>query len=318
MPSKLHRTKLKKVKVPGATITYAPTKSNDDMIGRLRENLQEKAAKRLAREAERAANPPDLTPRACLVAFIDILGFGHEIEKACTKEDLERIYKKVRLVQKEFGKDSAADDPEEQLEINTNFGRRILALSDAIVVVITSHCPATDAMGGYDFFGFAMYDFLLAQTRCAVAHGIFVRGAISHGSFFFEDDVLLSPALARAYELESKHADYPVIVVPEATRRAIFEVPKKGHYARGADPTPNYFTRHGRRNWRGEPLYFLNYAPVMVNDQHRGMLPEDRKNYLNARRKGDVARAQAAIDRSALKDAAFFLKWHRKQIEASS
>ncbi len=311
----MRKPQIKAVKVPGVTLSYTPSKSNTSIVDKVMASMRQKTAKREAREAERAANPPDLTPRACLVAFIDILGFGHEIERAKTKVEIEKIYKKVRLVQKEFGKDTAADDPDEQTMMNRDYGRRVLALSDAVVVAITSNCPATEAMGGYDFFGFTLFELLLAQARCAVAHGIFVRGGISHGSFFFEDDVLLSPALARAYELESKHAEYPLIVVPEATRRAILAVRKKGAYAPGFDPTLQYFARHGRRTWRGDPLYFLNYAPVMVNEQHRGMLPEDREDYRDAQKNRDYERVQAMINRSALKDAAFFLKWHRKRIE---
>jgi len=85
--------------------------------------------------------------------------------------------------------------------------------------------------------------YLLCTVFCKP--GIFVREAVSHGSFFFQDDVLLSPALANAYELESKYADYPLIVLPESTRRAILKAPKKFNYKRGTDPTPRFFTKHG-------------------------------------------------------------------------
>jgi hypothetical protein len=275
---------------------------------------EEKAAKEALRAA-RAANLPDLTPHQCLVAYIDILGFGYEIERANTKADLERAYEKVRLVQKEFQKESAVDDRKEQALTNRDYGRRVIALSDAVVVVVTPNCPAVSAMGAYDHLGFAVFELIVSQVRCAVSHGIFVRGAVSHGSFFFEDDVLLSPALARAYELESRHAEHPLIVVPEETRDAILKVPKKGHYAPGVDPTPRYFAKHGRKKWRGRPLYFLDYAPVMLHEDHRGWLPEDYRDYLAATRKGDHKRAQAALNRRHLKDAAFFLKWHRKRIE---
>ena len=306
----------KKVKVPGATISYAPTKSNEAMVAKMTEGIKEKRVKRDTLEAELANNPlSDFTPNTCIVAFIDILGFGHEIEQATTKEDMERIYKKVRLVQKEFQKVSAADDPDEQNELNDTYGRRVIALSDAVVVVINPNCPAASMMGAYDFLGMSMFELLLAQALCVAKHGIFVRGGISHGSFFYENDVLLSPPLARAYQLESDHAVYPIIAVSDATRKAILEVPKKGHYAPGVDPTPRYFAKHGKRKWRGKGLYYLDYLPVMLGEEHRGWLPEDHKDYLEARKKGDDERAQAALNRRALKDAAYFLKWHKKRIE---
>ncbi len=289
--------------------------SKGDFIEQILADIKKKTDEKAARKAAREAIPPDLTPRPCLVAFIDILGFGHEIERAKTKADLQRIYDKVRLVQKEFQLESAVDDPDEQAELNSSYGRRVIALSDSVVVVITPNSLSASTMGTYDHLGFAMFELIVSQVRCAVSHGIFVRGAVSHGSFFFENDVMLSPALARAYELESKYADQPLIVVPEETRDAILRVQKKGHYAPGADPTPRYFAKLGKRKWREKPLYFLDYAPVMLHEEHRGWVPEDYKDYIDAKKKRDHDRAQAALNRRALKDAAFFLKWHRKRLE---
>ncbi len=272
-------------------------------------------AERKAKAAAKAAKPPpDLRPKPHLVAFIDILGFGRELESARTEEDLRKCYAKVRKVQQEFQLHTADDEPATRLEQNADYGRRVIGLSDSIVVAITPNCPMTPIMGGYDLLGYALFELILAQARCA-CQGIFVRGGISHGPFFFEDDVLLSPALARAYELETNYAEHPIIVVPESTRQAVLGVPKKGHYAPGADPTPTYFSRNGQRKWRGEQLYYLDYFRVMLHEDHRGWLPEDHRDYLDAKEKGDHERAQAALNRRALKDAAFFLKWHRKRIE---
>ncbi len=260
-------------------------------------------------------NPlPDLRPRPYLVAFIDILGFGREIENARTEEDLRNAYAKVRKVQEEFQHPSASSEPARQTENNSEYGRRVLALSDAVVVAITPTCPMQPLMGGYDLLGFALFELIVAQARCA-CQGIFVRGGISHGSFFFENDVLLSPALARAYELESKHAEYPLIVIPQSTRDAVLDTPKMGSYAPGADPTPPYFIKHGKRKLRNEPLFYLDYMGVMLQEDHRGWLPEDRKKYLAARRRGDDERAQELLNLCARKDAAYFLEWHRKKLE---
>lgn len=220
------------------TEAIEPELSIDEIIAGAEKKTRERAEK----AAAHASKPlPDLTPRACLVAFIDILGFGREIESAKTKQDLENAYRKVRLVQEEFQMESAVAEPEEQAEINRNFGRRVIALSDAVVVVVSPNCWAGEEMGGYDHLGFAVYELILAQALCAVRHGIFIRGGLSHGAFFFENDVLLSPALARAYELESTYAGYPVIAVAEGTKKAILGAKKKSTYAPGADPTEPYF-----------------------------------------------------------------------------
>lgn len=282
----------------------------------------------MAEDEERRKNPPppqppahlpDLTPNQYLVAFIDILGFGAEIEAAKTEWDFKRIYKKLHFVQKAFENPKALNEPEEQNKTNADYGRKVLALSDAVVLAITPNCPVQPLMGGYDLLGLALLDIVIAQTRCA-CQGIFLRGGISHGAFFYDEpkDILLSPALARAYEIESKYADYPIIVVPDSTRRAICNTPKKGFYAPGADPTPEYFAKHDRE-WKSngdEPLFFLDYAHVMVNEEHQGWDTKDKQKYQLACEKHDHKRAQKLIERKAMKNAAFFLKWHRHYIEA--
>src|SRR5205814_2126885 len=136
---------------------------------------------------------PDLRPRPHLVAFIDILGFGRELENAKTEEGLKKAYAKVRKVQEEFQFAGASEDPDHQLENNADYGRRVIAVSDSIVVAITPNCPMCPIMGGYDLLGYALFELIVAQARCA-CQGIFVRGGMSHGLFFFENDVLLSPA----------------------------------------------------------------------------------------------------------------------------
>ncbi len=53
----------------------------------------------------------------------------------------------------------------------------------------------------------------------------------------------------------------------------------------------------------------------MLKEDHRGWLAEDYRDYLEAKKQGDLERAQAALDRRALKDAAYFLDGHRRRLE---
>jgi hypothetical protein len=143
---------------------------------------------------------------------------------------------------------------------------------------------------------------------------VFVRGGVSHGSFFFENDVLISPALVQAYELESSHADHPVIAIADATRKVLLKAGGNKLYDPEGEPISSYFRRLGRKKVGGRPLHHLDYISVMVNEEHRGMLAGDRKAYFAARKKDDNAAAQELRSRSELKDAAFFLRAHRQAI----
>jgi hypothetical protein len=92
-----------------------------------------KSRKKEAKAAMKAAKPlPDLRPKPHLVAFVDILGFGHELEKAKTEADLKLIYAKVRKVQEVFQLANACDESEHQFENNAGYGRRVLALSNFV------------------------------------------------------------------------------------------------------------------------------------------------------------------------------------------
>ena len=309
------KTNVKTVEGKGLKVTYSDNPNNNRIVS---EVLAAMEAKQAEREQRKLTQPiPDLTPTACLVAFIDILGFGSEIARASTKEDLERIHAKVATVKREFLKESAADDPDEQGELNNTHGRRVIALSDAVVVVISLEAPASKVMGQYDHLGLAIYELLLAQGRCVANHGIFVRGGVALGSFFFENDIMISPALAQAYELESKHAEFPVIVVPDYVRQAVFSAQKKSHYAPGADPTPKYFRRHGKRKWKGQALYYLDYLTTLALEEGDRWNSEDYEDYMDAKEKEDGLRAESALRRKALKGCALFFRVHRMKIEGA-
>jgi hypothetical protein len=299
-------------------VSFHDDAQNNQLVQSMIEGMEQRKTQREAEKAKLAVRPePDLTPQTCVVAFIDILGFGHEIERAQSKEDLERLHAKVRLVQAAFQKESAAENPQEQQEFNRQYGRRVIALSDAVVVVFTPRSEASEVMGEYDRLGFVISELLDAQARCVIDHGIFVRGGVSHGPFFFEDDVLLSPALARAYELESKHADHPVIVISESTRNEILGVPKQGYIDPGWDLMPKHFARHGRKRFRGGKLYFLDYLPYILNEEYLSWERADWEDYQDARREEDTPRAEAALARKYTKNRAGILRGHKQRIEAA-
>src|SRR5207247_7421355 len=95
-------------------------------------------------------------------------------------------------------------------------------------------------MGQFDFFLQEIWRMMLAQARCAVK-GIFLRGGISRGTFFFEHDILLSPPLVTAYRLESKLAVYPVILIDPSTHDFLANARGRRRYAEDYDPFPQQF-----------------------------------------------------------------------------
>ncbi len=112
-----------------------------------------------------------------------------------------------------------------------------------------------------------------------------------------------------------KRTDYPVIAITAETITWIRSLPKLHTYAPGADPFDSYFKEY--KNGKGVDLLFLDYMRVLVNEEHRGMISPEREAYNAARRKRQFDKANRIFDRSVYKDAAYFLGFHRRAIEAA-
>ena len=207
---------------------------------------------------------------------------------------------------------SASEDPTELEEENRDYGVTVLVLSDAVVVAITPDGPASSIMGQYDLLGFALSEITTAQARC-VHRGIFLRGGISHGSFFYENNILISPALACAYELETKYAHDPIIILRQSTLDAIKKVPRMGSGPWGDDPTSEHFKLLNRR-YEAEPLYFLDYLKIAGTEQGLRWSPEGHAKYEAARASRDHTEAQNQFNQAAWKAQALYFEHHKNQL----
>lgn len=258
---------------------------------------------------------PQLAPRKLptvndhLVAFIDILGFSNKIVAATTDEALSKIYDEVRKVQRELEKPSAVEDPLEQEGVNQDHGKKVIALSDGVVVAITSDCKAGPVMTPYDLFMSEIWSMIIAQARCVVS-GIFLRGGIGRGTFFFEDDILLSPPIVKAYRLESKYAVYPVIVVEAETVEFLFSQSGRSRYREDSDPAKRYFRPFVSPACPDAKLYMLDYLPVTRDEDHGWIFPEDYEEYRNA----SSDEKSAVLYRRDVKNAAWVLGLHKEAV----
>jgi len=87
------------------------------------------------------------------------------------------------------------------------------------------------------------YQFSLLSKR------IFLRGAISYGSDYFDEHIIFSKALVKAYKIESNISIYPRIVIDkELVDNFLFEMPSLNN-----DPL---FENSIVKDWSG--IYFLN------------------------------------------------------------
>jgi hypothetical protein len=232
--------------------------------------VEEKAAQRRQRRKELWEK--SITPDTRVVAWIDILGFRDELLKAEVDGEagFQKAYRKLLKVRDAFEDPSASDDPEQLLEGHGAYGRSVFALSDGLIITASlNNAKARGSVSDYDLTISLLGDLILAQADCAL-DGIFVRGGISIGPFYFEDNTLLSPALVRAYELESKKAVYPIIIISAKDVEELRK--KKGYKNYAADYEPSQYDLRSfvsPNQQAGEKFYQLDYLNFVTNlDTH--------------------------------------------------
>ena len=143
-----------------------------------------------------------------IVAFIDILAFS-EMIKATDTEDpkkakdasemLDKLQQVIKLLQSEIKKEIAKGDLPN--------GTAASMFSDSVVVSI----PKAESRGVW-----LLFQLLKRLQVKLIGNSILLRGGIVYGKLIHQDQLIIGPALVNAYEVESKSALYPRIVIDSA------------------------------------------------------------------------------------------------------
>lgn len=138
-----------------------------------------------------------------VIAFIDILGFKSHINKTVIDDEYkERLFKALRFIL-----DFQKDNEEGILELKS-MGKEVTVFSDSIVISYPLTIPSAIFM--------IMIDIIHIQLELAFKELVF-RGSITIGDVHHDSNLIFGPGLVKAYELESKCAIYPRIILEEET-----------------------------------------------------------------------------------------------------
>jgi hypothetical protein len=157
-----------------------------------------------------------------LTVFIDFLGFSEasvRLDEALQLRLLTLLLA-ISAMRGEFSNDS--DPPGENMSA-IRLRPTITTFSDHIV----ASYPMSRINFGLDeqtTVGMVLGDVILRVARIAAAalrYGFLIRGGISRGKLYHSSGVVFGPAMIEAYELESRTAIYPRIVLSPSLARSL-------------------------------------------------------------------------------------------------
>jgi len=145
-----------------------------------------------------------------VVIFIDVLG-SKEMTEFSQKYEIHKLFhSSVR--------ESQSRQNSEHLS-HVIYDRKLFSFSDcAYITYFYKDNIEEERKDDRSLLQVALYNTSILITKIA-SHGYFVRGGISFGDAFVDEDGCFGPAVEEAYLLESKHAIYPrVLLTDEAGR----------------------------------------------------------------------------------------------------
>lgn len=141
-----------------------------------------------------------------VTAFLDLMGFSDFVRQSSRNGDLVGILETLLTELKSFGVNSQ----DKKLGIGA-WTTETTSFSDCIV--ISEHLPACDIRHFLERIG--------RFQRIMVYRKLPVRGAITVGKLLHQENLVFGPALVRAYELESRVAKYPRVIIDDSIIEAI-------------------------------------------------------------------------------------------------
>src|ERR1700683_2698890 len=147
-----------------------------------------------------------------VLCFVDILGFGSQIHATLDAQGNDHP-ERIKTIADAFLRVRALLDIDKP---DLKRGRPVTQFSASIV----SSFPKTERSEVF----YTLLELLDVQLTL-IESGLLCRGAVVEGKVIHTDEMLFGPALAEAYELESKAALFPRIILGES----LFDVARSAH-----------------------------------------------------------------------------------------
>lgn len=154
-----------------------------------------------------------------MVCFMDILGFSELINQydsditSTVLQDIQESFElaKTQLLEKNL---SGNEEAVKHLKYQT--------FSDNICISIPYFDNENDFLSNFNLLAVYVRGF----QSIMMSKGIFMRGGISTGSYYADNNIIFSKGLVNAYYLESKKAIYPRVIIDDSIIIKLFNYNK--------------------------------------------------------------------------------------------
>ncbi|MBF0549085.1 MAG: hypothetical protein HQK60_00990 [Deltaproteobacteria bacterium] len=176
-------------------------------------------------------------------AFLDVLGFSDRIKDSFSGKNPNALLEKFHKI---------LSDRIEALNAHTSF-LYFKAFTDNVILACPQFTEDLESEFGFILGSISEYQYIMALE------GFFIRGGLSIGPLFMDENCVYGPALLSAYELESKHAVHPIVVLSNDVKDLVLS--HVNYYAIKKEAPQN------RDAWvNSDGRFFLNYLSECIID----------------------------------------------------
>lgn len=175
-----------------------------------------------------------------VVCYIDILGYKQMIEEAFRNNSGDSLLVEI---------DEAIKDALDFIKPRSESSGTMKIFTDNIVIGKPIHDDGEIELG-HTFDSFSSYQVALALK------GFFVRGAITIGEFYMNEQTVFGPALLEAYNLENQKASEPRIILSDDSKKLVKE--HLSYYAGRLGPQKKFLLKDSDGQW------FINYLYSLI------------------------------------------------------
>lgn len=139
----------------------------------------------------------------CYVAFLDILGFKEEVLKKYSTVDVAKIFMNIKQIRKNCLKKNGFDKEYDY------------ALQETVIRIMSDSIVISTPIKFENSLSIVAEICMLIQMELIKVHHILLRGAISKGGFFYDEEIMFGQGLVNAYINEGKAKNPRITILKE-------------------------------------------------------------------------------------------------------